>query len=324
MTPPDPKTTNTRIRIGVSACLLGDEVRYDGGHKRNAFLTDTLGPLVEWVKVCPEVESGMSTPREPIRLTAVNGTIRLRAVNTGVDHTASMTTYADARVAALAAEDLCGYILKKDSPSCGMTRVKVYGADGPPSTSGVGIFAQALLARYPHLPVEEEGRLDDPHLRENFIERVFAFRRLRDLFESRWAVGDLVRFHTAHKLVLLAHSTQAYTRLGRLVAGAKSVDRATLRAQYTAGFMDALKVMATQKRHTNVLQHMAGYFKKTLDAGSRAELMAAIENYRLGLVPLVVPVTLLRHHVRAHDVEYLATQVYLAPHPKELMLRNHV
>jgi uncharacterized protein YbgA (DUF1722 family) len=205
-----------------------------------------------------------------------------------------------------------------------MTRVKVYGGDGPPSTSGVGIFAQALLARYPHLPVEEEGRLDDPHLRENFIERVFAFRRLRDLFESRWAVGDLVRFHTAHKLVLLAHSTQAYTRLGRLVAGAKSVDRATLRAQYTAGFMDALKVMATQKRHTNVLQHMAGYFKKTLDAGSRAELMAAIENYRLGLVPLVVPVTLLRHHVRAHDVEYLATQVYLAPHPKELMLRNHV
>jgi uncharacterized protein YbgA (DUF1722 family)/uncharacterized protein YbbK (DUF523 family) len=324
MTPPDPKTTNARIRIGVSACLLGDEVRYDGGHKRNTFLTDTLGPLVEWVKVCPEVESGMPTPREPIRLVAVNGTIRLQAVKTGVDHTASMKSYAGARVEALAAQDLSGYILKKDSPSCGMTRVKVYGGDGPPSKSGVGIFAQALLTRYPHLPVEEEGRLDDPHLRENFIERVFAFRRLGDLFASRWAVGDLVRFHTAHKLVLLAHSTQAYSRLGRLVAGAKSVERVALRAQYTAGFMDALKVMATQKRHTNVLQHMAGYFKKTLDEGSRAELMAGIEDYRLGLVPLIVPVTLLRHHVRVHDVKYLSTQVYLAPHPKELMLRNHV
>jgi uncharacterized protein YbgA (DUF1722 family)/uncharacterized protein YbbK (DUF523 family) len=324
MTPPDPKPTNGRIRIGVSACLLGDEVRYDGGHKRNTFLTDTLGPLVEWVKVCPEVESGMSTPREPIHLIAENGTIRLRTVKTGVDHTASMTTYADTRVAALAAEDMCGYILKKDSPSCGMTRVKVYGGDGPPSKSGVGIFARALLTRYPHLPVEEEGRLDDARLRENFIERVFAFRRLRDLFEARWFVGDLVRFHAAHKLVLLAHSTEAYTRLGRLVAGAKSVDRGALRAQYTAGFMDALKLMATQKRHTNVLQHMAGYFKKSLDAASRAELTAAIEDYRLGLVPLIVPVTLLRHHVRAHDVEYLSTQVYLAPHPKELMLRNHV
>jgi uncharacterized protein YbgA (DUF1722 family)/uncharacterized protein YbbK (DUF523 family) len=323
MTPPNPKTTTARIRIGVSACLLGDEVRHDGGHKRNPLLTDTLGPLIEWVKVCPEVESGMSTPREPVQLVRVNGTIRLHAVNTGVDHTASMTTYADARTAALAAEDLCGYLLKKDSPSCGMTGVKVYGEDGPPSKSGVGIFARALLTRYPHLPVEEEGHLDDPRLRENFIERVFAFRRLRDLFEARWAAGDLVRFHTAHKLVLLTHSTQAYTRLGRLVAGARSVDRAALRAQYTAGFMDALTVLATQKRHTNVLQHAAGYFKKTLDAGSRAELMAAIEDYRRGLVPLIVPVTLLRHHVRTHDVEYLATQVYLAPHPRELMLRNH-
>jgi uncharacterized protein YbgA (DUF1722 family)/uncharacterized protein YbbK (DUF523 family) len=308
----------------VSACLLGDEVRYDGGHKRNTFLTDTLGAVVEWVKVCPEVESGMSTPREPIHLIAENGTIRLRAVKTGIDHTASMTTYADTRVAALDAEDLCGYILKKDSPSCGMTRVKVYGGDGPAAKSGVGIFARALLTRYPHLPVEEEGRLEDARLRENFIERVFAFRRLRDLFEARWAIGDLVRFHTAHKLVLLAHSTEAYTRLGRLVAGAKSVDRAALRPEYTAGFMDALKLIATQKRHTNVLQHMAGYFKKSLDAASRAELTEAIEDYRLGLVPLIVPVTLLRHHVRAHNVEYLSTQVYLAPHPKELMLRNHV
>lgn len=319
-----PTPTDGRIRIGVSACLLGDEVRYDGGHKRDTFLTGLLGPCVEWVKVCPEVESGMGTPRESIRLVDEGGRIRLLTVKTGVDHTDSMTAYAAHRVIALGDEDLCGYVLKKDSPSCGMTRVKVYSGKGPGVKTGVGVFARALRARFPHLPVEEEGRLTDPRLRENFIERVFAYRRLRDLFESRWTVGDLVRFHTAHKLVLLAHSTEAYNRLGRLVAGAKSADRPTLRARYTEGFMEALSAIATPRRHTNVLQHMAGYFKKTMDAASRAELLAAIEDYRLGLVPLVVPITLIRHHVRVHDVQYLAEQVYLAPHPKELMLRNHV
>ena len=312
------------IRIGVSACLLGDEVRYDGGHKRDTFLTAVLGPLVKWVKVCPEVESGMSTPRESIRLVDEGGRIKLLTVRSGEDHTASMTAYSARKVQALEREDLCGYVLKKDSPSCGMTRVKVYAGQGPGTRTGIGVFAQALLARFPHLPVEEEGRLTDPRLRDNFIERVFAYRRLRDLFESRWTVGDLVRFHTAHKLVLLAHSTQAYTRLGRLVAAAKSTDRASLRARYTAGFMEALTAIATAKRHTNVLQHMVGYFKKTLDAASRAELLAAIDDYRLGLVPLIVPITLVRHHVRVHAVGYLAGQVYLAPHPKELMLRNHV
>ena len=312
------------IRIGVSACLLGDEVRYDAGHKRDAFLTQILGPLVEWVKVCPEVEVGMGTPRESMRLVDEGGRVRLLTVKTGVEHTDAMTAYAARRVVTLDDEDLCGYVLKKDSPSCGMTRVKVYGGNGPAAKTGIGIFARALIARYPHLPIEEEGRLNDPRLRDNFIERVFAYRRLRDLFELRWTVGDLVRFHTAHKLVLLAHSTQAYTRLGRIVAGAKGVDREALRARYTAGFMDALSEMATPKRHTNVLQHMVGYFKKTLDMGSRNELLAAIDDYRLGLVPLIVPITLLRHHVRVHNVVYLAGQVYLAPHPKELMLRNHV
>jgi uncharacterized protein YbbK (DUF523 family)/uncharacterized protein YbgA (DUF1722 family) len=312
------------MRIGISACLLGDEVRYDGGHKRDKFLTETLGPLVEWVKVCPEVEVGMGTPREPIRLVDEAGVIRLRTVNTGFDHTSSMTAYAARKTAALAGEDLCGYILKTDSPSCGMTGVKVYGGKGPPSRSGVGIFARELLARFPHLPVEEEGRLADPPLLENFIERVSAFRRLRDLFEPRWTRGGLVRFHTAHQLVLLAHSTQAYTRLGRLVAGAKPSDRASLRARYTAGFMDALTAIATPQRHAHVLRHMAGYFKKTLDAGSWSELLASIEDYRLGLVPLVVPVKLLRHHVLVHDVRDLAAQIYLEPNPRELMLRNHV
>jgi uncharacterized protein YbbK (DUF523 family) len=239
-----------RIRIGVSACLLGDEVRYDGGHKRDSFLTNVLGPLVEWVKVCPEVESGMGTPRESIRLVDEGGRIRLLTVKTGIDHTDSMTAFSATRVIALGDEDLCGYVLKKDSPSCGMTRVKVYRGKGPAAKTGVGVFAQALLARFPHLPVEEEGRLTDPRLRENFTERVFAYRRLRDLFESPWTIGDLVRFHTAHKLVLLAHATQAYTRLGRFVAGAKSADRAAVRARYTAGFMEALTEVATPTRRT--------------------------------------------------------------------------
>ena len=292
-----PSTDKSRIRLGVSACLLGDEVRYDGGHKRDPFLTDILGPFVEFVKVCPEVESGMGTPRESVRLMDQDGRLRLLTVRTGVDCTDAMTTYAEARVRRLAAEDLCGYVLKKDSPSCGMTRVKVYHGAGPGTRSEWDCLS-VLLARFP-TPVEEEGRLLDPRLRENFIERVFAYRRLTDLFESRWTIGDLVGFHTAHKLVLMAHSSPAYARLGRLVAGAKGLPRATVRAEYGAEFMAALSIVATTRRHTNVLQHMAGYFKRLLDAGSRDELSATIEDYRKGLVPLVAPLTLLRHHVRA-------------------------
>jgi uncharacterized protein YbgA (DUF1722 family)/uncharacterized protein YbbK (DUF523 family) len=312
------------IRIGISACLLGDEVRYDGGHKRDTFLATVMGPLVEWVKVCPEVETGMGTPREAMRLVDAGGRIRMLTVKTGVDHTDTMTAYARRRVDALAAENLSGYVLKKDSPSCGMTRVKLFRGAGAPARTGVGLFARALLDRYPHLPVEEEGRLSDSRLRENFVERVFAYRRLRDLFDGRWTIGDLVRFHTAHKLVLMAHSPTAYARLGRLVAQAKGTPRATFRDGYTAGFMLALTVIATPQRHTNVLQHMVGYFKRTLDAASRDELLASIEDYRKGLLPLIVPITLIRHHVRQHQVAYLAEQVYLEPHPKELMLRNHV
>ena len=317
-------TPEAPLRIGISACLLGDEVRYDGGHKRDAFLTGVLGPFVEWVSVCPEVEIGMGTPREPIRLAAQEGGIRLLAVKSGTDYTDRMDTYAVRRVDALARERLCGYVLKKDSPSCGMTRVKVHNPAAPPTRSGVGRFAAALLARFPDLPIEDEGRLCDPRLRENFIERIFAYRRLRDLFDARWTVGDLVQFHTAHKLVLLAHSTTSYTGLGRLVARAKTIDRESLRQQYSRGFMAALAPIATRARHVNVLQHMAGYFKKLLDSASRDELRGTIEDYRLGLVPLVVPVTLVRHHVRQQGVQYLADQIYLSPHPKELMLRNHV
>lgn len=312
------------IRIGISSCLLGREVRFDGGHKRDPFLTDTFGRFVEWVPVCPEVEAGFGTPREAMRLVNDDGLLRLVTVKTGKDLTEVMSRYAGRRADLLAREQLSGYVLKKDSPSCGMERVKVYNAHKVPARSGQGLFASALRARYPLLPVEEEGRLSDPRIRDNFVERVFAYRRLLDLFEGRWTTGGLVRFHTAHKLTLMAHSVKAYQTLGQLVARAKSLPRPEVEAQYSEGFMTALQTIATPRRHTNVLQHMAGYFKTVLDPASKAELMATIEDYRLALVPLIVPITLIRHYVRHHNIAYLAGQVYLDPHPKELMLRNHV
>ena len=313
------------LRIGISSCLLGQEVRFDGGHKRDHFLTNVLGPHVEWVPVCPEVEVGMGTPRETLRLVRVEGTMRMVTTRTAIDHTDSMRNWARRRLEALAREDLSGYVLKKDSPSCGMERVKVYdAAGGMPSKDGRGIYADALLSRLPLLPVEEEGRLSDPRLRENFIERVFAYRRLKRLFSGRWTVGHLVAFHTAHKMSILAHSTTAYQELGRLVARAGGMPRAELREQYESLFMRTLALPATTRRHTNVLMHMSGHLKTLIDADSRQELATCIDEYRRGLVPLVVPVTLIRHHVRVHDVAYLKGQVYLEPHPRELMLRNHV
>lgn len=323
-TPGGSSDSNGPIRIGISACLLGQTVRFDGGHKRDAFLTDTFGEFVEWVAVCPEVECGLGTPREAMRLVRGPDGVRLLTVRTARDLTADMDRYAAARIEQLAAESLCGYVLKKDSPSCGLERVKVYDEHHVPARSGRGIFAARLIQRFPDLPVEEEGRLTDPRLRENFVERVFAHWRLRRLFGGRWSLAALVRFHTAHKLIVMAHSPEAYRQLGRLVARARSMPRADLERSYTGGFMAALSAMATAPRHTNVLQHMAGYFKDRLDRGSRRELLETIEDYRRGLVPLVVPITLIRHHVRAAGVPYLAGQLYLEPHPRELMLRNHV
>jgi uncharacterized protein YbgA (DUF1722 family)/uncharacterized protein YbbK (DUF523 family) len=318
-------SVSDRPRIGISACLLGEEVRFDGGHKRDPFLTDVVDPHVEWVRVCPEVEVGMGTPRETLRLTREGaGPIRMVTTRTAVDWTARMASWSRRRVEQLASEDLSGYVLKKDSPSCGMERVKVYTRAGMPQRSGRGVFAEALLARFPNLPVEEEGRLSDPRLRENFIERVFAYWRLRRFFGSRWTVGGLVAFHTAHKMTLLSHAPTAYTELGRLVASAAGMPRARLREDYERGFMRAMAAVATPRRHTNVLTHMAGHLKRRLDDASKRELHATIEEYRRELVPLVVPLTLLRHHVRVHDVAYLAGQTYLEPHPRELMLRNRV
>lgn len=312
------------LRVGVSSCLLGGEVRFDGGHKRDRFLVDLLGAFVEWVAVCPEVEAGMGIPRPAMRLVREGENVRMLEISSGRDRTSEMQEFADRRVNALRDLELCGYVLKKDSPSCGMTRVKVYRDRGMPKREGTGLYASALVQAYPNLPLEDEGRLNDPILRENFIENVFAYRRLRRLFKGRWTSAQVVAFHTAHKLQLMAHSTVAYRELGRLVATGKQVPRAAFREQYQRGFMTALKHRASRGRNANVLQHAAGHLKKQLDSSSRTELSDLIHDYRKGLVPIVVPLTLIRHHVRGLDVEYLKGQAFLEPHPKELMLRNHV
>lgn len=320
---PLPAAGDAPILVGVSACLLGQRVRWDGGHKSDSFLTGMLGRYVEWVSVCPEVEVGLPVPRDTLRLVRRGQEVRLVMPRSGDDHTEAMRAYAARKARALAARDLCGFVLKKDSPSCGLARVRVYGESGVPSRDGRGLFAEELVRQLPHLPIEEEGRLVDRRLRENFVERVFAYRRLKSLFAARWRLADLVAFHAAHKLLLMAHSPAAYGRLGRMVAGAKEQPREALRQSYEGEFMGALAVLATPGRHANVLGHMLGYVSPALDREQRAEITALIEDYRRELVPLLVPLTLLRHHVRRLGVSYLLGQVYLDPHPKELMLRNH-
>jgi uncharacterized protein YbgA (DUF1722 family)/uncharacterized protein YbbK (DUF523 family) len=312
------------IRIGVSMCLLGEKVRHDGGHKLDHYVTDTLAGFFECVPVCPEVEVGMGTPREAVRLVQVNDEVRMVGRKSGADHTEAMRSYARRRVEQIAGDGLSGYILKKDSPSCGLERVRLHDGHGRVTRSGRGLFAAALIERFGNLPIEEEGRLCDPRLRENWIERVFAYHRLQTLWATRWRVSNLVAFHTSHKLVLLAHSPRAYQQLGRLVAGSKTLSRGELRERYEHEFMAALTTLATRGRHTNVLQHMVGYFRDQLDDASRRELLGCIEDYRRSLVPLIVPITLVAHYVRRFDVEYLKGQMYLNPHPKELALRNHV
>ena len=316
--------TPVRIRIGVSACLLGEEVRFDGGHKRDAFLTGVLDPHVEFIPVCPEVEMGLGTPRETLRLVRRGEEVRMITTRTNIDHTDAMKAWANHRLDLLQGQDLSGYVLKKDSPSCGMARVKTYSTEEAPRRDGRGLFAAALLERMPLLPVEEEGRLSDPVLRENFIERVFAYRRLQDLFRSHWDADALGAFHAGHTVTLLAHSAKSARELERLVASAPAMSETELRERYSSLFMKTLAIPATRARHAKVLRHMAGRLQKVIDGASREELAGTILDYRHGLVPLAVPLTLIRHHVRVHRVPYLEVQTYLRPHSSELMLRNHV
>ncbi len=313
-----------KIRIGVSSCLLGEQVRWDGGHKRDPFVVDLLGLYFEWVPVCPEVEAGMGVPRETVQLTGKPENPRMIGTRSGRDWTSVMNRYALRRVREISHLDLSGYIFKKRSPSCGVERVPVYPGPGkPPELSGRGLFAAALCRQMPWLPVEEEGRLNDPQLRENFITRIFAFHRLQQL-QRRFTVGRLVEFHTRHKYLLLAHDPRAYAALGRLVAQAKKVPAGQLKKQYAEALMTALKRPATPARHQNVLQHMLGFLRGSVPDAARRDIETAIRDYRRGLVPLIVPVTLMQHYARREKITYLEDQIYLNPHPRELMLRNHV
>ncbi|WP_136523259.1 YbgA family protein [Geomonas ferrireducens] len=316
------QTSAAPIKIGVSSCLLGEKVRYDGGHKHDRYLTDVLGRFFAFVPVCPEVESGMSVPREAMRLEGDPEHPRLITHKTRIDKTGQMLAFCRDKVAALAREELCGFVFKKGSPSSGLFRVKVY-RDGMPARSGSGLFAQAMVRRFPHLPMEEEGRLNDPVLRENFIERVFSCRRWKDFLAGNPDLGGLVDFHTRHKLLVMSHSTQHYREMGALVAHGREIALPELLERYEELFMTALELHATVKKQTNVLMHVMGYFKKELSGEEKQELLGVIGDYHDGLVPLVVPITLLRHYVAKYRQEYLAKQVYLAPHPAELMLRNH-
>ncbi len=236
------------IRLGVSSCLLGQSVRYEGGHKRDRFVSDLLGSFVEWVPVCPEVEVGMGVPRPALRLVRHGGDLRLVEIQSGRDHTRRMQRYATRRARELRHLELCGYVFKQDSPSCGMSRVVVHRARGAPVKDGQGMFASALMRAYPSLPVAKEGHLGDPRLRENFIERVFAYRRLQDLFRGRWTPARVFAFHNAHELQLMAHSPVAFRELGRLVASVKRSARATFRERYSQGFMGALAQLASRGR----------------------------------------------------------------------------
>ncbi len=312
------------IRLGISSCLLGQNVRYNGGHKLDRYLHDTLGRFVEWVPVCPEVECGLGVPRESMRLVGDPAAPRLVTAKTGIDHTGRMQVWAARRLDQLAGEDLCGFVFKSASPSSGLKAVKVYDEKGSPSRRGVGIFARAFTERFPLAPVEDEGRLNDPGLRENFIERVFAYRRWKDFEQADGSIRGLVAFHTDHKLLLMSHDPRAVSALGAIVAAAKGRPRRAVLDEYLAGFMRTLALEATARKNVNVLQHAMGYFKKQLAPQEKAELLEVIGDYHRGHVPLVVPLVLLRHYVRKFGEPYLARQVWLHPHPTELALRNHV
>ena len=312
-----------RIKLGVSSCLLGQEVRYDGGHKLDRFIRDTLGRYVEYVPVCPEVECGLPIPREAMHLYGDPAAPRLVAVKTRRDFTEQMQRWGRGRLADLEKQDLCGYIFKSKSPSSGLERIKVYDEKGRASHQGVGLWARMFQDRFPLLPVEDEGRLHDPLLREMFIERIFVFKRWRETLEHRPALGGLMDFHTRHKLLVMAHSPENYRRLGRLVAEGRNRPLKGLFSEYLELLHRALALKTTPPKNVNVLHHLLGYFKKQLSSEEKQEFLEITQAYAQGQVPLIVPVTLINHYVRKYDQPYLKGQYYLNPHPLELKLRNH-
>jgi uncharacterized protein YbgA (DUF1722 family)/uncharacterized protein YbbK (DUF523 family) len=313
----------TAITLGISTCLLGERVRWDGGHKLERFLIDTLGQFVRYYPVCPETECGFGIPREPLRLVGDPHAPRLVTARTQQDCTERMLRWARRRVRELEREDLSGFIVKGASPSCGMKGVRVYDEQGVSAASGAGIFARFFEERFPLLPVEDAERLSDPSLRENFIERVFTLKRWRAFVGHKRSRSALVQFHTEHALSILSHSPRHYRRMGRLVAqgGAKPI--AALHREYQQLLLEVLRLKATPAKHCTVLQHITGRLKRQLSRAERQELSEVINHYREGQVPLIVPMTLINHFARLTNEPYLQQQYYLHPHPLELRLRNH-
>ena len=312
-----------KIKIGVSSCLVGEKVRWNGDHKQDQYVREVLANYFEYVSICPEMEVGMGVPRETVALYGDLDKSQMISKKTQTNWTKPMERYIKGRINSLAHDDLCGYIFKSKSPSCGLGRVPVYSEFGSHKVKhGPGMFAQAFTNKFPLVPTEDEGRLNDPLIRENFIVKVFSFSRLKDLFKNNFSIGELVRFHTQHKFLLLAHSRKYYDELGHLVAKPKSLSKEALKEYYGNTFMKALTFKATPKKNTDVLLHMIGFFKKVLSTLEKDDILNTIQDYRKGLLPLIVPVTLIRHQVHKHNIEYLKYQVYLNPHPKELMLRN--
>ncbi|MEG3638905.1 YbgA family protein [Magnetococcus sp. PR-3] len=310
------------ITLGVSQCLLGNEVRYDGGHKHDRYITHILSDHFQLKSLCPEVEAGLGIPREPMHLQQAEPTPRVISIRTLRDLTAPLTQWSEQKAASLAQQRLCGFIFKSKSPSCGMQRVKQYTDQGMPvNSAGVGVFAQAFMAHNPMVPVEEEGRLRDAALRENFIERIFVYDRWLSLVESEGEVQALVDFHARHKFLIMSHDPVQMRALGKMVGKASKLASFE---KYGQVLMSALTKRATVKKHVDVLFHLMGFFKKELSADEKAELIELFEHYHQELIPLIVPVTMVNHYVRKFKVSYLAQQWYLHPHPAELKLRNHV
>lgn len=312
----------TKPKIAISACLLGDEVRFNGGHKRSELCTERLAEHVELVGVCPEVAIGMGTPREPIRLVGdISAPSAVGTVHRDLDVSTPLRDYGKHMAAQL--RGISGYIFMQKSPSCGLYRVKVYQANGLPAPGGGrGLYAEAFCAEHPDLPVEEEGRLNDPVLRENFLSRVYAYADWQELLQRGLSLHRLTNFHARYKYLLLATNPDQYRALGKLLGSLNKHDLAEIAPRYFSALMVALQRCATRGTHSNVLQHISGHLKQTLSADEKTEMQQLIEQYRRGYVPLVVPLTLLKHHFLLHPDRYIAQQVYLQPHPANLSLRN--
>ncbi|MAH00639.1 MAG: hypothetical protein CMK85_09265 [Pseudomonadales bacterium] len=317
--------SSARIPVGISQCLIGDPVRFNAGHKHSRLCTDQLGALFDLRPVCPEVAVGLGTPRKPIRLVGDPTAPRaVGTVNRDMDVTEALQHYADEVHAG--SNDLCGFIVMQKSPSCGMERVKVYEENGhPASATGQGVFTARLMQHNPLLPVEEEGRLHDPVLRENFVNRVIVYADWQQLLRDGLSASNLLAFHAKHKYLLMAHQAPGYKRMGQLLANpGKGEQLEQTATAYFSELMTALRRPASRRGHSNVLQHVAGHFKRVLNPPEKAELQQLIVRYRNGVVPLVVPMTLLQHHLLRHPDPYLLQQAYLQPHPPELSLRNAI